>query len=58
LQDHFLKRLAEEFTRYGMSDVALHDDRLESALALFLVRYPRLLKDVEKSCAARFSIRS
>ncbi len=56
LQDHLLKRLAEEFTRNGMSDVAQDDDRLESALALILVRYPRLLKDVEKSCAARFSI--
>ena len=36
--------------------MAQDEDRLESALALILVKYPRLLKDVEKSCAARFSI--
>jgi superfamily II DNA or RNA helicase len=56
LQDHLLKRLGEEFAKNGRSDIAQDDDKLESALALILVRYPRLLKDVEKSCAARFSI--
>lgn len=56
LQDHLLKRLGEEFERAGLSQMAQDEDRLESALALILVNYPRLLKDVEKSCAARFSI--
>jgi superfamily II DNA or RNA helicase len=56
LQDHLLKRLGEEFTRYGMSEIANDEDRLISALSLILVKTPRLLKDVEKSCAARFSI--
>jgi type III restriction enzyme len=56
LQDHLLKRLGEEFERAGLSQMAQDEDRLESALALILVNYPRLLKDVEKTCAARFSI--
>ena len=55
LQDHLLKRLAAEFTRHGMSEVAGDEDRLEAALALILVRFPGLLKEVEKTCSARFS---
>lgn len=55
LQDHLLKRLAEEFVSHGMSEVAEDEERLEAALALILVKYPGLLKEVEKSCAARFS---
>jgi hypothetical protein len=56
LQDHLLKRLAEEFVSHGMSEVAQDEERLEAALSLILVRYPGLLKEVEKQCAARFSI--
>jgi superfamily II DNA or RNA helicase len=55
LQDHLLKRLAEEFRSHGMSEVAEDEERLEVALALILVRHPGLLREVEKSCAARFS---
>ncbi len=55
LQDHLLKRLAEEFVNHGLSEVAQDEERLEAALSLILVRYPGLLKDVEKQCAARFS---
>ncbi len=55
LQDHLLKRLAEEFVSHGMSEVAEDEERLEAALSLILVKYPGLLKDVEKQCAARFS---
>jgi type III restriction enzyme len=55
LQDHLLKRLAEEFVSHGMSEVAQDEERLEAALSLILVRFPGLLKEVEKSCAARFS---
>ena len=55
LQDHLLKRLAEEFVSHGMSEVAQDEERLEAALSLILVRYPGLLKEVEKQCAARFS---
>lgn len=55
LQDHLLKRLAEEFVNHGLSEVAQDEDRLEAALSLILVRYPGLLKDVEKACAAKFS---
>lgn len=56
LQDHLLKRLAVEFRKHGMSEVAEDEDRLEVALALILVRHPGLLREVEKTCAARFSI--
>ena len=55
LQDHLLKRLAVEFRSHGMSEVAEDEERLEVALALILVRHPGLLREVEKSCAARFS---
>jgi type III restriction enzyme len=55
LQDHLLKRLAFEFRRHGMSEVAEDEERLEVALALILVRHPGLLREVEKACAARFS---
>jgi superfamily II DNA or RNA helicase len=55
LQDHLLKRLAEEFVNHGLSEVAEDEERLEAALSLILVRYPALLKDVEKACAAKFS---
>jgi hypothetical protein len=55
LQDHLLKRLAEEFVNHGLTEVAEDEERLEAALSLILVRYPGLLKDVEKQCAARFS---
>ncbi len=55
LQDHLLKRLAEEFVSHGMSEVAEDEERLEAALSLILVRYPGILKEVEKQCAARFS---
>lgn len=55
LQDHLLKRLAAEFRNHGMSEVAEDVERLEVALALILVRHPGLLREVEKSCAARFS---
>ena len=55
LQDHLLKRLAEEFVNHGLSEVAEDEERLEAALSLILVRYPGLLKDVEKACAAKFS---
>lgn len=55
LQDHLLKRLANEFVSHGMSEVAQDEERLEAALSLILVRFPGLLKEVEKSCAARFS---
>jgi len=55
LQDHLLKRLAEEFVNHGLSEVAQDEERLEAALSLILVRYPGLLKDVEKACAAKFS---
>jgi superfamily II DNA or RNA helicase len=55
LQDHLLKRLAEEFVNHGFSEVAQDEERLEAALALILVRRPGLLKEVEKQCAARFS---
>jgi hypothetical protein len=55
LQDHLLKRLAVEFRKHGMSEVAEDEERLEVALALILVRHPGLLREVEKSCAARFS---
>lgn len=55
LQDHLLKRLAAEFVNHGLSEVAQDEERLEAALSLILVRYPGLLKDVEKQCAARFS---
>jgi hypothetical protein len=55
LQDHLLKRLAAEFVNHGLSEVARDEERLEAALSLILVRYPGLLKDVEKQCAARFS---
>jgi superfamily II DNA or RNA helicase len=56
LQDHLLKRLAEEFVNHGLSEVAQDEERLEAALSLILVRYPGLLKEVEKQCAARFSV--
>ena len=55
LQDHLLKRLAAEFVNHGLAEVAHDEDRLEAALALILVRQPGLLREVEKSCAARFS---
>jgi superfamily II DNA or RNA helicase len=55
LQDHLLKRLAEEFVNHGLSEVAQDEERLEAALSLILVRYPGLLKEVEKTCAAKFS---
>lgn len=55
LQDHLLKRLADEFVNHGMTEVANDEERLEAALALILVRRPGLLKEVEKSCSARFS---
>ncbi len=55
LQDHLLKRLAVEFRNHGMTEVAEDEERLEVALALILVRHPGLLREVEKSCAARFS---
>ncbi len=55
LQDHLLKRLAQEFVSHGMSEVAEDEERLEAALSLILVRFPGLLKEVEKTCAARFS---
>ncbi len=55
LQNHLLKRLAEEFVNHGFSEVAQDEERLEAALALILVRRPGLLKEVEKQCAARFS---
>lgn len=55
LLDHLLKRLANEFVSHGMSEVAQDEERLEAALSLILVRFPGLLKEVEKSCAARFS---
>ena len=55
LQDHLLKRLAAEFRNHGMTEVAEDEERLEVALALILVRHPGLLREVEKSCAARFS---
>jgi superfamily II DNA or RNA helicase len=55
LQDHLLRRLAEEFVNHGLSEIAQDEERLEAALALILVRYPGLLKEVEKQCAARFS---
>lgn len=55
LQDHLLKRLAAEFVNHGLSEVAQDEERLEAALSLILVRYPGLLKEVEKACAARFS---
>lgn len=55
LQDHLLKRLAVEFRNHGMSEVAEDEERLEVALALILVRHPSLLREVEKSCSARFS---
>lgn len=50
-----LKRLAVEFRNHGMTEVAEDEERLEVALALILVRHPGLLREVEKSCAARFS---
>lgn len=56
LQEHLLRRLAQEFRNHGLSDVAEDEERLESALDLILVNKPRLLRDVEKACAARFSI--
>jgi superfamily II DNA or RNA helicase len=55
LQDHLLKRLSAEFVNHGLSEVAQDEERLEAALSLILVRYPGLLKEVEKQCAARFS---
>ncbi|MEI6675807.1 MAG: hypothetical protein WCO57_11595 [Verrucomicrobiota bacterium] len=55
LQDHLLKRLAVEFRNHGLAEVAEDEDRLEVALALILVRHPGLLREVEKSCSARFS---
>ncbi len=55
LQDHLLKRLAAEFRNHGLAEVADDEERLEVALALILVRHPGLLRDVEKSCSARFS---
>ncbi|MEI7911873.1 MAG: DEAD/DEAH box helicase family protein [Verrucomicrobiota bacterium] len=55
LQDHLLKRLAAEFRNHGLAEVAEDDERLEVALALILVRHPGLLREVEKSCSARFS---
>lgn len=56
LQNHLLKRLATEFRSHGMADVADDEDRLETALDLILVRHPGLLREVEKSCSARFAI--
>ncbi|MEI6653340.1 MAG: hypothetical protein WCP45_01115 [Verrucomicrobiota bacterium] len=55
LQDHLLKRLAVEFRNHGLAEVAEDEERLEVALALILVRHPGLLREVEKSCSARFS---
>ena len=55
LQDHLLKRLAQEFRSIGQHAMADDEERLEAALALILVHNPRLLKDAEKACAARFS---
>lgn len=55
LQDHLLKRLAREFQNIGQHAMADDEERLEAALALILVHNPRLLKDAEKACAARFS---
>jgi hypothetical protein len=54
LQDHLLKRLAEEFVNHGLSEVAQDEERLEAALSLILVRYPGLLKDVEKPARRGF----
>ncbi len=56
LQNHLLKRLAAEFRSHGMADVADDEERLETALDLILVRRPGLLREVEKSCSARFAI--
>lgn len=55
LQDHLLRRLASEFRNNGHAEVAEDEDRLEASLALILVRFPNLLSEVEKQCAARFS---
>ncbi|MCX6874041.1 MAG: DNA/RNA helicase, partial [Verrucomicrobia bacterium] len=55
LQDHLLKRLAQEFRNHGLAEVADDEERLEVALALILVRHPGLLREVEKACSARFS---
>ena len=54
LQDHLLLRLAREFRNHGLAAVADDEDRLEAALALILVKFPNLLTEVEKQCAARF----
>ena len=55
LQDHLLKRLAKEFRDHGHSEVADDEERLEAALNSILVNNPKLLHEVEKTCAARFA---
>lgn len=56
LLDHLLKRLAAELRNRGMHEVAADADRLEAALDLILINHPKLLRQVQKSCAAKFAV--
>jgi superfamily II DNA or RNA helicase len=54
LHEQLMIRLREEYVRTGQ-EIAQDDDALESALALILVQYPKLLRDAERTALARFA---